>query len=134
MLQYINHRLRVTTTDGRCLVGNFLAFDRHMNLVLAQTEEFRLLKGKNKPKDELADVEEKRALGLVLLRGENVVSLQVESPPQKEKVKLPETATPGVSVAMGAATTTQTGAPMGLGRGMNLPPPGVPPPGINMFQ
>ena len=34
MLAYINYRMRVTIVDGRQIVGRFMAFDRHMNIVL----------------------------------------------------------------------------------------------------
>ena len=38
MLQYINYRMRVTILDGRQIVGRFMAFDRHMNVVLGDAE------------------------------------------------------------------------------------------------
>ena len=83
MLSLINWRLKVTINDGRAFVGQMLAFDRHMNLVLAECEEFRRIRPKKKPgESEAGPVQEmKRTLGLVILRGETVVSLSVEGPP-----------------------------------------------------
>eukprot|EP00340_Litonotus_pictus_P005991 CAMPEP_0170529458 /NCGR_PEP_ID=MMETSP0209-20121228/23474_1 /TAXON_ID=665100 ORGANISM="Litonotus pictus, Strain P1" /NCGR_SAMPLE_ID=MMETSP0209 /ASSEMBLY_ACC=CAM_ASM_000301 /LENGTH=180 /DNA_ID=CAMNT_0010821441 /DNA_START=100 /DNA_END=642 /DNA_ORIENTATION=+ len=49
-----------------------------MNLVLADTEEFTRFKSK---KEEGPDKERKRALGLIILRGENIVSFSAEAPP-----------------------------------------------------
>lgn len=83
MLSLINWRLKVTVNDGRAFVGQMLAFDRHMNLVLAECEEFRRVRPKKKAGEaEAGPMQEmKRTLGLVILRGETVVSLTVEGPP-----------------------------------------------------
>lgn len=83
MLGLINWRLKVTINDGRALTGQMLAFDRHMNLVLADCEEFRRVRPKKKPGETETPPEQdiKRTLGLVILRGETVVSMSVEAPP-----------------------------------------------------
>jgi small nuclear ribonucleoprotein B and B' len=84
MLSLVLWRIRVTLNDNRQLVGQMLAFDRHMNLVLADCEEFRRVKPKKKAAGDdeaLPSQELKRSLGLVILRGEMIVSLSVEGPP-----------------------------------------------------
>lgn len=86
----INYRLRVSTIDGCAFTGQLLAFDTHMNLVLADTEEARITNKayleliKNKVNGQLALKEEKRFLGLVILRGEQVVNITVKSGPTSD--------------------------------------------------
>ncbi|KAJ1655012.1 Small nuclear ribonucleoprotein-associated protein B [Dispira simplex] len=83
MMNLLNYRLRVTVSDGRVMTGQMVAFDKHMNLVLADCEEFRRIKPKAQAKSTMAKTEreEKRTLGLVILRGELIVSISVEAPP-----------------------------------------------------
>ena len=44
LLSFVGSRIRVTIQDSRVLVGTFMAFDKHMNLVLGDTEEYRRVK------------------------------------------------------------------------------------------
>ena len=46
MLKYINYRMRITLSDNRTIVGTFMAFDKHMNMVLGGSEDLRKLKSK----------------------------------------------------------------------------------------
>jgi len=111
MLQYVNYRMRVTIQDGRQLVGKFMAFDRHMNLVLGDCEEFRKLPPAKGKKITDGDREDRRTLGLVLLRGEEVVSMTVEGPPPPEESR---------SKAVNAAAMAGPGIGRAAGRG--IPP------------
>lgn len=72
----------VSLQDGRQLVGRFMAFDRHMNLVLGDAEEFRKLPPKKGSGD--AERESRRPLGFLLVRGEEIISLTIEGPPPSE--------------------------------------------------
>lgn len=139
-MRYVEHRLRVTLQDGREILGTFLAFDKHMNLVLSEAEEFRTLRSKGAVVEERL---EKRSLGLVLIRGENVVSLAVEGPPPPSITGRLAPGGPGMArgagrgsvpggggapVGLGAAPIAGVGAP---GMGIPPPPPGAgPPPGM----
>ena len=80
MANLVNYRLRVTMSDSRVLTGQMLAFDKHMNLVLADCEEFRKVKSKAKSNNP-TEQEMKRTLGLVILRGETIISISIDGPP-----------------------------------------------------
>jgi small nuclear ribonucleoprotein B and B' len=113
-----------------------------MNLVLSEAEEFRTLRSKGAVVEERL---EKRSLGLVLIRGENVVSLAVEGPPPPSITGKMTPGGPGMArgAGRGSIPAPTQGAPMGLGAapvagvgapGMYAPPPpgmgGPPPPGM----
>lgn len=83
MQAILQYRVRVVLNDSRALVGQLLAFDKHMNLVLAECDEFRRVKRKGGAKaqqdqDDDEEDEMKRTLGLVILRGETIVTLSGE--------------------------------------------------------
>ena len=122
MLNYINYRMRVTIQDTRTLVGTFLAFDKHMNLVLGDCEEYRPIKIKGGaasqeglPEFAKADRFQRRSLGLVLLRGEQVISLTVEGPPPSKGNRSRIAGVgPGVGRMAGRGIVPGMGAPHGL--------------------
>jgi len=112
-LMWINYRIRVTIQDSRMFVGTLLAFDKHMNFVLADTEEYRRIKSKNQEPDK----EIKRALGLILIRGANIISLTPEAPPTQKAKKFfdPALIDQGKARSVGrAAQLAPTSAPQGL--------------------
>ncbi|KAI4159069.1 MAG: hypothetical protein LQ342_006915 [Letrouitia transgressa] len=126
------------------MVGQMLAFDKHMNLVLADAEEFRRTRklqkraqsapGSNAPA--LMETEEKRGIGLAIIRGTHIVSCSVEGPPPADpSARLGTSAAGGTG---GAPPTLASGpgisrpAGRGLGLGLGGPAAGVggpPPPG-----
>jgi len=138
MLSLINWRLKVTLNDGRQLVGQMLAFDKHMNLVLAECEEFRRVRAKRKAEEtgERPEQEIKRSLGLVILRGEIVVSLTVEGPPPVVDDDKKNAMMPGPGRGMPASRgmgIMPPGPPMPFGGPPGMPgppPPGFRPPGF----
>ncbi|CAG9970727.1 unnamed protein product [Clonostachys byssicola] len=134
--------MRVTLNDGRSMTGQMLAFDKHMNLVLADTEEFRRVKRRQNKSSapgassgQTVETEEKRTLGLTIVRGAHIISLSVESPPPADpSARLGKSQPGGISSALaagpgvakpagrGAAPPSLAGPAAGLGG----PPPGFP--------
>ena len=109
--QLLNSRVKVTLQDGRVFIGQLLAHDKHLNFVLADCEEFRLLKKRGNGDSE------RRNLGLIVLRGEEVVSVSQETgaPPRGgNKARIP---------ASNSSNTTG-------GNVIGIPPPGSAPVGL----
>jgi small nuclear ribonucleoprotein B and B' len=117
ILQLLNYRLKITIQDGRTFVGQMLAFDKHMNLVLSDCQETRKIKNQEKY--------EKRTLGLIVLRGDVIISISIESaPPTVDKARLQQ--------GQGAAKPIGRGLPIPTGlqqpiRGVGMPPGFKPP-------
>lgn len=113
MTTLVHYRLKVTLNDGRQLVGQMLAYDKHMNFVLAECEEFRTVKGKKSATTPAGEptptVQQKRTLGLVILRGETIVSVSVEGPPPAAAEG------PGIAPGPGRAAGAGRGLPLGAG-------------------
>ena len=114
-----------------------------MNLVLADTEEFRRVKRKpakgaqapGASAPTLVESEEKRTLGLAIVRGTHIISCSVDGPPPADPASRLGTSAPG---GAGAAPTLASGpgisrpAGRGLPVGLTGPAAGVggpPPPG-----
>ncbi|KAG0006863.1 hypothetical protein BGZ65_002702 [Modicella reniformis] len=148
MMNLINFRLRITMSDGRVLTGQMLAFDKHMNLVLADCEEFRRIKakGSKSASSTQQEREQKRTLGLVILRGETILSAGsgMAAPAGRGMPVIPGAApgltgpvrgvggpAPGMMAPRGPAASA---APVSYGRGVpppgSMPPPGMPPAGF----
>ena len=158
----INYRMRVTLNDGRQMTGQMLAFDKvnllfsglmfkysdrykHMNLVLADTEEFRRVKRKatkgvqsapGSSAPALVESEEKRTLGLTIVRGTHIISCSVDGPPPADPSARLGTSAPGGSGAVPPILAAGPGISRPAGRGLPVglsgPAVGVggpPPPG-----
>ncbi|CAI5755785.1 unnamed protein product [Candida verbasci] len=91
----LNYRLKISTVDNKNYIGILLSFDDKLNLVLSETEETRINKRtyaemrKNNSNNNntgsstnnIKPVYEKRTLGLIILRGDQIVNLTIESTP-----------------------------------------------------
>ena len=130
------------------MTGQMLAFDKvsystpsfstsnesnfspqHMNIVLADTEEFRRVKRKpgkgaqaapGQPAPAVVESEEKRTLGLTIVRGTQIVSCSVDGPPPADPSARLGTSAPGgagAPSAMAAGPGISRPAGRGLGAG-----------------
>ncbi|CAG5929163.1 unnamed protein product, partial [Menidia menidia] len=68
----LNKNMRIRMTDGRTLVGLFLCTDRDCNVILGSAQEFL------KSSDTFSQAEP-RVLGLAMIPGHHVVSIEVEA-------------------------------------------------------
>merc|ERR550517_2270366 len=106
--------MKVAIQDTRYMEGTFLAFDKHMNLVLGDTDEYRRL-----PNPKGGETIDKRVLGMILLRGEAVVSIEVVGPPRALQMgpKMPPRMLPA-PMPMISSGRGLIPLQMGSGRGM----------------
>ncbi|KAH0788789.1 small nuclear ribonucleoprotein-associated protein B' [Histomonas meleagridis] len=77
LAKFLNHRVSVSVNEKRRFIGQLLGFDSHSNIVLKDCEEYRQLK--KRKAGEAREV--KRNVGLLVLRGESVVHVDVIGPP-----------------------------------------------------
>ena len=98
-----------------------------MNLVLADTEEFRRVKRKpNKSASAapgsaapaMVETEEKRTLGLTIVRGTHIISCSVDGPPPADPSARLGTSVPGVGGAAPATLQAGPGISRPAGRGL----------------
>merc|ERR1719387_2812501 len=107
-----------------------MAVDRHVNLVLCNTEEYRKYKVKGKPEGK----ELKRMLGFIVVRGVGIVYVQPEELGKEDLVETDKPKKVKAAAKAAAPAAGGAGAPK-LGPGA-LPPallaglPGLRPPGL----
>ena len=98
-----------------------------MNLVLADTEEFRRVKRRQTKSaapggssGQTVESEEKRTLGLTIVRGAHIISLAVESPPPADPSARLGKSTPG-----GIPSSLSTGPGVAKPAGRGAAPPSL---------
>lgn len=85
LAKFLNHRVKVVIGDHRYFVGQMLGFDTHQNVVLKDCEEYRILKRRKAGEQR----ETKRNIGLMILRGDSVLHIDVigQPPPSGNRLK-----------------------------------------------
>ncbi|XP_072021388.1 N-alpha-acetyltransferase 38, NatC auxiliary subunit-like [Amphiura filiformis] len=68
---WLNQTMRIKMTDGRTLIGSFLCTDKDRNVILGSCEEYVQAQ-------DSAVKEEPRVLGLAMVPGHHIVSIQVD--------------------------------------------------------
>uniref|UniRef100_A0A6M2DCG5 Putative u1 snrnp component n=1 Tax=Xenopsylla cheopis TaxID=163159 RepID=A0A6M2DCG5_XENCH len=75
--QWLNKSFRIKMTDGRVLYGTFACTDRDGNIILASCSEYL---------SEHSDPSEERVLGLIMVPGRHIVSIQVDDMSEPRKL------------------------------------------------
>lgn len=70
---WLNKSMKIQMTDGRTLIGIFLCTDRDRNVILGSCEEYL------KPPKSNQKKEEPRILGLAMIPGHHIVSIEVDT-------------------------------------------------------
>jgi small nuclear ribonucleoprotein B and B' len=103
-----------------------------MNLVLADTEEFRRTRRKGKAApgatQQITETEERRAIGLTIIRGAHVISLSVDGPPPADPAARLGGASgggPSTVATLAAGPGISRPAGRGLPVGLTGPAPGA---------
>src|SRR5690242_12579702 len=105
-----------------------------MNLVLADTEEFRRTRRRGKAApgatQQVTETEERRAIGLTIICGAHVISLSVDGPPPADPAaRLGGASGPSTAATLAAGPGVARPAGRGLPVGLTGPTPGVGVPG-----
>lgn len=104
-----------------------------MNIILSDCEEIRRIKPK--PGKKLINEEEKRTLGLILLRGDKIISMSVDGPAQKEDdARIPKAGGAGGPGQAKPATRAMPQVPMGAPAGLQGTVAGHGGPGMPAMQ
>lgn len=68
--------IRVTLSDGRVVTGTYQCLDEHLNFILQDATERRMVKERSGA--ETVEKQQTRSLGLVMLPGKHVVKVEAK--------------------------------------------------------